>query len=145
MFRRDYDLHGKRNSNTVPTEVREWAAMIRLSKDGTEYVYAADKNADPNSNPEKAIDVATRQLKEMKQLNQQVLNTKTLEKGSFMNIAGIFASVGRIMLDKCNAGIGKIVFRDKRNKPNFIAIASNDKEDIKKLIKLTEELERERE
>ena len=144
MARSHYDPYGKKKHEEIPPSIIGFVNLIRLSKDGTKYVYNCDKDADPNSEGKSAFDVANEQLKELNRLKkEQVLNIETLEKGSFMNIAGVFASVGKAMLNKCNARIGKIVFKNKRNQSNFIAIVADDREDVKKLVKFMKEIEKE--
>lgn len=83
--------------------------MIRLSKDGTRYVYNADKDAASNSEGRTAIDVANEQLEEIKRIKEtQVLNIDALSNGSRMNIGSVFSKVGEELLKKSEAEISMI-------------------------------------
>ena len=136
-----HDSYG-RDSSEVPPSVREYASRIRLSKDGTKYVYSLDEDGDNKHKPQPAIEVANKQLKEILRFKkEQVLNEKVLEKGSTTNISGIFLRVGQILLKKSKATLSRIVFRDDKGKPTTIAVVCNKPEDIVKLEKFVEKLE----
>ena len=125
-----------RKEDEAPIGLRLEAGKIKLSKDGTKYVYNFHVEADPNSKAKYAIEVANDLLEKVKRLESQVLNIKKLKKGSRINVGMIFARVGEILLNKAKAETSKITLSDKDKNITEIFVASTEKEMIQKLVTL---------
>ena len=118
----------------VPPSIIGFANQIRLSKDGTKYVYNCDEEADPNSEGKTAIDIANEQLQELKRLKEtQVLNMEALlNKGSRMLIGAILLKVGNAFLDKSES---EVAMMKMGNDGDSIVVAAKGSKNCKELLK----------